>query len=71
MNDKQKKLFGRVPVVCDTTGLERARGELKDLMGLESGLTTREIELLEIFFEKTFLTDGEIKVIDDIYCRRI
>jgi len=72
MNEKQKKLFvENIPKLIDTTDEERAKGELKDLLALESGLTENEIKWLEIFSKRISLTDKEIKIIDDIYVRRI
>ena len=55
MNKKQKKLFvENIPQLIDTTEEEdRAKGELKDLLVLESGLTDSEVKWLDIFAKVT------------------
>ena len=72
MNEKQKKIFvENVPQLIDTKDEERAKGELKDLLALESGLTENEIKWLDIFRNRVSLNLGDIRIIDEIYVRRL
>ncbi len=74
MKDEHKKLFAEpTPTVTEVEDVnqDRARGELKDLLALENGLTGNEIEWIIKFAAKSWLSAREIEIVDEIYLRRL